>query len=84
MIIFPNCKYMTILAMGGLCSSQILIRSVFKNDALNNMIPAVLMSYQGEPLTLRFKFNFQFQDVDQVDFIDILKKGNNAYIGGKA
>jgi len=47
----------------------------FKTDPLNNPVLDVQKLYGGNPLNLRFKSGFQFEGMDQFDFIAAVKQG---------
>jgi len=50
----------------------------FSTDPLNNTILNIQKTYQGEPLKLRFKSGYQFDGMDQFDFIGAVKQGKRA------
>ena len=49
----------------------------FYTDPLNNTILDVQKIYQGVPLKLRFKTGFQFEGMNQFDFIAAVKQGKS-------
>jgi hypothetical protein len=50
----------------------------FSTDPLNNTVLDIQKTYHGEPLKLRFKSGYQFQGMDQFDFITAVKQGKSA------
>ena len=51
----------------------------FYADALNNTILDIQKIYEGEPLKLRFKPGYQFQETNQFDFIAAVKQGKKSH-----
>jgi len=49
-------------------------------EVLNNAILDVQKIYEGEPLKLRFKPGYQFQGMNQFDFIAAVKQGKNSHV----
>jgi hypothetical protein len=50
----------------------------FSTDLLNNTVLDIKKTYRGEPLKLRFKSGYQFEGMDQFDFIAAVKQGKGA------
>ncbi len=50
----------------------------FYNDPLSNTIMDIQKIYDGAPLKLRFKSGYQFEGMDQFDFIAAVKQGMSA------
>jgi len=50
----------------------------FSTDLLNNTVLDINKTYRGEPLKLRFKSGYQFEGMDQFDFIAAVKMGKEA------
>jgi len=53
----------------------------FITDPLNNTILDIQKTYQGDPLKLRFKSGYQFDGMDQFDFIAAVKQGKLENVG---
>jgi len=50
----------------------------FYTDAFNTTVLDVHKLYKGKPLKLRFKPGYQFQGMDQFDFIAAVKQGKKS------
>jgi len=52
----------------------------FFTGAFNTTILDVQKHFEGTPLKLRFKPDYQFQGMDQFDFIAAVKQGKNSHV----
>ena len=52
----------------------------FFTGAFNTTILDVQKHFEGTPLKLRFKHDYQFQGMDQFDFIAAVKQGKNSHV----
>jgi len=79
LIILPNSRKGDQRGLGENVIYADFYEVAFYNDPLNNLILSVQKLYKDQPLKLRFKPHYQFQGMDQFDFIAAVKQGKKSH-----